>query len=245
MEPPSKAELDECPFCRGREDRTPPETLRLPAGPDWGVRVVPNLYPAFARQEVVVHSPRHDRSLADLSDEQLALVALAWQERRCAERGGYLFAFVNEGREAGASLLHTHSQLAWLSEPPPAVAAERNLEQLLEGEPVLEADAIATVCPPASRVPYEVVVAPREAEADAFASELLPAALAAAADVVRGLRKLVGPCPLNVFLHDGPRWHVEVLPRLTTLAGLELGAGVYVNPVEPREAARRLRDSVR
>jgi galactose-1-phosphate uridylyltransferase len=57
-------ELEKCPFCAGREDRTPPETLRV--GDPWRVRVVPNLYPAFERQEVVVHTPRHARSLAEL-----------------------------------------------------------------------------------------------------------------------------------------------------------------------------------
>src|ERR671926_390019 len=70
-----------------REDRTPPETLALPAreprdSPGWRVRVVPNLYPALERQEVVVPTPRHARSIADLDDDQLALVAEAWRERR-------------------------------------------------------------------------------------------------------------------------------------------------------------------
>ena len=191
-----------------------------------------------------MHSPQHDRSLADLGDEQLALVARAWRERRLAEPEGYLFAFVNEGREAGASLLHTHSQLVWLREPPPAVTAERNLDRLLAGEVVLEAQGIAAVCPPAGRVPYEVVVAPREAETGAFSSELLPAALASVAEVIRRLRRLVGACPLNVCLHEGPRWHLELIPRLTTLAGLELGGSIYVNPVDPGDAAAQLRAAV-
>src|SRR5207237_2423024 len=51
-------ELESCPFCAGREERTPPETLRLPGGAhDWQVRAVPHLYPAFAGQEVVIHTP--------------------------------------------------------------------------------------------------------------------------------------------------------------------------------------------
>ena len=242
-DPPTQGELEECPFCAGREDRTPPETLRLPRDGDWRVRVVPNLYPAFQRQEVVVHSPRHERSLADLDDEELRLVARTWRLRREAEPRGYLFAFVNEGREAGASLLHTHSQLVWLEEPPPAVAAERNLERLLDGEVVLETEGVVAVCPPAGRVPYEVLVAPREPQAEVFASELLPQALVAVAEVVRRLRRATGPSPLNVWLHDGPHWHFEVVPRVTTLAALELGAGLYVNPVDPREAAAQLREA--
>ncbi|HVR13074.1 MAG TPA: hypothetical protein VMS41_04790, partial [Gaiellaceae bacterium] len=70
---------------------------------------MPNLYPAFERQEVVVHTPRHARSLAELDDEELALVAEAWQRRRAGVPEGYLHALVNEGREAGSSLPHTHS----------------------------------------------------------------------------------------------------------------------------------------
>ena len=85
VEPPSAEELEQCPFCAGREDRTPPETLRLGAEP-WQVRVVPNLYPAFERQEVVVLSPRHVRSLVELSDAELALVAEAWRRRAVAAR---------------------------------------------------------------------------------------------------------------------------------------------------------------
>ena len=53
-------------------------------GPGWRVRVVPNLYPAFERQEVVVHTPRHARSLAELGDGELADVAEAWRARRDA-----------------------------------------------------------------------------------------------------------------------------------------------------------------
>ena len=60
--------------------------------------------------------------------------------------------------------------------------------------------------------------------------------------------------PLNAWLHTTPcargqtasaappfHWHFEIAPRLTTLAGFELGSGIGVDQLEPREAARRLR----
>ena len=47
---------------------------------------------------------------------------------------------------------------------------------------------------------------------------------------------------MNAWLHTGTRWHLEVVPRLTVLAGVELGAGIYVNTVSPEEAAAQLRD---
>lgn len=240
VEAPTVEELDSCPFCRGREDRTPPETLAL--GDPWRVRVVPNLYPAFERQEVVVHSPEHVRTIAELGDEQLGFVARAWRRRREAVPAGYVHALINEGRAAGGSLAHSHSQLVWLREPPPAVTGEAGLA--LEGEPVVERNGIVAVVPRAGRVPYEALIAPARPEPDAWSSDRLADGLRVLAEVVRRLHAIGGGAvPLNAWLHTGNGWHIEVLPRLTVLAGIELGAGIYVNTVVPENAARELREA--
>jgi UDPglucose--hexose-1-phosphate uridylyltransferase len=212
---------------------TPPQTLVLPSEGDWKVRVVPNLYPALERQEVVVHSRRHIRSIAEAEDDELELVAEAWC-RRAKDEPGNVFALINEGREAGASLAHTHSQLAWLPGPLPRRASPR-------GERVMESDQVAVTCPWASRVPYETVVAPVEPNADPFVSVWLGAALEALADVIRRLHRLEGPVPLNAWVEQGEGdWRLVLFPRLTILAGLELGAGIHVNTLPPEEAAARL-----
>ena len=252
-------ELETCPFCETREDRTPPETLALPHreppdSPRWAVRVVPNLYPAFERQEVVVHSPRHVRSFAELDDEQIALVAAAWQARREAEPGGYLHALINEGRAAGASLAHSHSQLVWMEESPPAVTRERDvgatMHKLLETvharphEFEIELlDEMIAFCPPAPRVPYETIITNAYVrDAMPFESNHLAAGLTVLRNVVRRLRDIEGGVPWNAWLHAGGNdWHIELVPRLTVLAGVELGAEIYVNTVAPEEAAARLR----
>jgi UDPglucose--hexose-1-phosphate uridylyltransferase len=238
IEPVTPEELEECPFCAGREDRTPPHTLVLPSEGAWQVRVVPNLYPALDGQEVVVHVPRHARSLGELSDEEAILVAEAWQRRRAAEPAGYLHAFVNEGRDAGSSLPHTHSQLAWLPGPPPET---RDAVDRPQWSVVDEREGVMVACPYVSRVPYECVIAPSSPRTGAFTDDLLGPAVALLADAVRRLHSVVGLSPLNAWLHDGVDWHLELVPRLGVLAGLELGAGVYLNAVPPDEAATRLR----
>jgi UDPglucose--hexose-1-phosphate uridylyltransferase len=213
---------------------TPPQTLVLPEDGDWSVRVVPNLYPAFERQEVVVHSRRHVRSIAELKDAELDLVAEAWRRRAHAEPG-HVFPLVNEGREAGASLPHSHSQLVWLPGRPRTRERPR-------GDAVLEEDGVAAVCPWASRVPYETVVAPVDADADALTSPQLGPALRLLARIVRRLHELEGAAPLNAWLEAGrDDWRLVLFPRLTVLAGLELGAEIFVNTVPPEEAATRLR----
>ena len=227
---------DECPFCAGREDLTPPETLRL--GDPWQVRAFPNLFPAFERQEVVVHAPDHVLSLADLGAARLRLVAEAWRLRREAVPSGYLHALVNEGRAAGASREHTHSQLVWLGGAP---AETQHRVDRDRWSVVAERDGLVLACPYASRLPYELVLAPGEPRAGAFEDELLPAALVLLGDAVRRLRALAAGVPLNVWLHASEDWHLEVLPRRSVLAGIELGAGIYVNSLPPEDAAERLR----
>jgi len=214
---------------------TPPQTLVLPEQGDWNVRVVPNLYPALDRQEVVVHSRRHVRSIAGLDNGELDLVAEAWRRRAAAEPG-YVFPLVNEGREAGASLPHSHSQLAWLPEQPPPHARPRGETVLVDGE-------VTALCPWAGRVPYETVIAPVEPEANALTSAQLGPALRLLAKVIRRLHALEGPAPLNAWLErDEADWRIVLFPRLTILASLELGAEIFVNTLPPEEAAMRLRE---
>src|SRR5207248_8421744 len=132
---------------------------------------------------------------------------------------GYLHAFVNEGREAGSSLPHTHSQLAWLPSGPP-------VEPPRHGPTIRERDGLVAWCPHVSRVPYECAIAPVDPEPDGFESSLLGPALQLLAEVLGGLHELEGPVPLNAWLHNHESgWRLVLLPRLSVLAGLELGAG--------------------
>jgi UDPglucose--hexose-1-phosphate uridylyltransferase len=287
---PQIADLEDdvtgCPFCAGRESATPPETFAIgPPGrpadaPGWWVRVVPNKFPAFGpwsdegdrtglfarraargRQEVVIHSPRHVRTFADLTGREVEQVAEAWQNRAAAakEHGfPYLQALLNEGREAGASLAHSHSQLVWLADEPPLVAQER-VAQAAEGGCVLcrvlaeeieqrmrivaERDGLLLLCPFAGRQPYEMLVVPREHTEDPFEGPQLADALGLMADGLRRLHAAEGPAPVNAWLHASGHWHLEVVPRLSVLAGLELGAGYFVNTLAPESAAGVLREA--
>ena len=255
IEPAQPAELDECPFCEGREDRTPPEVFALPADgrepntPGWRVRVVPNLYPAFERHEVVIHTPRHARSLAELSDDEIALVATAWSARAATTgSSSYVHPLINEGRAAGASLPHSHSQLVWLPEPPPAVLEERpdGLFELFRTAQELNtvvagSQDLVAFCHPAGRLPYETLIMSDVVQQPWPDEDTLAIALGLLRDVVFRLQAVEGAVPWNAWLHHGSTWHIELVPRLAILAGLELGAGIYVNSLPPEQAAESLR----
>jgi UDPglucose--hexose-1-phosphate uridylyltransferase len=228
---------------------------REPDTPGWQVRVVPNLFPAFDRQEVVIHAPRHAHSLAGLTEDEIAPIGFAWEARIEAARAEgfpYVQVLLNEGRDAGASLPHSHSQLVWLRETPPEPAAELgNLREddcglcaLLAAQEQLTiaaAEGVQLLVHPAGRGPYELLIAPttHRPEGDA---ELYATALRLLREGIRRLHAIEGPVPFNAWAHAGGHWHLEVLPRMTVLAGLELGAGLYVNSLPPEDAATALRE---
>jgi UDPglucose--hexose-1-phosphate uridylyltransferase len=214
--------------------------LRLGEDP-WRVRVVPNLYPAFERQEVVIHSPEHVRSFAELDDDTLPLIAEAWHERADDDS---VLAFVNEGRLAGASLPHSHSQLVVLPENPVVDAERPEALAMLDEErlAVDEHEDVVAFAHPAGAAPYECLIVPRGWTSDPFGGRrTLVASLLLLRGLVRRLHAVAGIRPWNAFFHGGAHPHAHFVPRLTALAGLELGAAVYVNIVPPEQAAEALR----
>jgi UDPglucose--hexose-1-phosphate uridylyltransferase len=225
--------------------------------------------PAQGPHEVIVHSPDHVASLARLGPEQLDRAIDAWRARLAAHSSAaYLHLIVNEGPAAGASLEHTHSQLYGLPFVPAAVARERERftahntrtmggcllcdllqEEVKVRERVVAVDAHAVLIAPfASRLPFELQLVPRRhslslVEDDGSYSAILLEGLGKLEQVLGGLP------PLNLWLRTAPsgaehfHWRIDIVPRLTVLAGLELGAGVAVNIYPPERAAAELRDA--
>jgi UDPglucose--hexose-1-phosphate uridylyltransferase len=224
--------------------------------------------PASGHHEVIVHAPDHHTSMSTLPPDQFAVVIESWRERLAEHReAAWVHLMVNEGKSAGASLEHTHAQLYALPFVPVVAARERERfsahntrtmgscllcdllqEEVRVRERVIAVDEHAVlVAPYASRTPYELQLIPRRhatslLEADAAAGLLLREGLERLARVLGG-----GP-PLNLWLRSAPRgadhyhWRIDVVPRLTQLAGLELGAGVSVNVYPPEQAAADLRN---
>ena len=290
-------EREHDPFAEGHEDRTPPELYAVRPGggapdtPGWTVRVVPNLYPALepdapppppqanpelfwagparGSHEVIVNAPDPVTSLGDLSVEQVAAAMEVWRERmRVHADAACVHVIVNERREAGASLPHTHAQLFALEFVPAAIARERerfgayatqtmggNLlgdlvqQEVRERERIVAIDPEAVLISPyAARVPYQLMIAPRTPRAR-FEDDG-PTAAAMLHGALGRLARHLGAAPaLNLWVRTAPRgaeefcWRIDILPRLTHLAGLELGAGVNLNIVAPEQAAAELREA--
>ena len=223
--------------------------------------------PATGAHEVIVNGPQPVLSLADLPTEQVAAAMGVWQERmRAHAESSYVQLIVNERREAGASLPHTHAQLYALDFVPADVARERErsgayatrtmgqslLEDLIAAvvrlrERIVAIDEDAVLMAPyGSRTPFQLMLAPRRPRAR-FEEDGPTGAALLHEGLSRLARHLGCNPPLNLWIRTAPRgaehfcWRIDVLPRLTHLAGLELSTGVNLNIVAPEDAAARLR----
>jgi len=247
-----------------------PAATSIPADPLADGRGEPELFvsrEAHGAHELIVNSPRPAGSLLELSVDELTLAMEAWGDRiRVHPSAPYVHVLVNEGAEAGASLPHTHAQLYALPFVPAAVARERErftayaertqgrnlLEDLIQSEVKLgrrlvgvDRDAVA-ICPFASRSPFELQIVPRAPRARFEDPGALGAGLLH--EVLGRLESALGALPpLNLWVRTAPRgathwcWRIDVVPRLTRLAGLELGTGIHMNVLPPERAAAVLR----
>jgi UDPglucose--hexose-1-phosphate uridylyltransferase len=218
--------------------------------------------------EVIINSPRSVTSLAELEPDEVAAAMEVWRQRmRAHPDAACLHVIVNERREAGASRPHTHAQFYALSFVPAEIARERErssayttrtmggdlLADLLQEEVrkrqriVAIDDEAVVMAPYASRVPFQLMLVPRSPRAR-FEDDG-PTGARLLHDVLGRLaRRLGANPPLNLWVRTAPRgaehfcWRIDIVPRLTHLAGLELGAGVYLNSVAPEDAAAQLRE---
>ena len=291
-----------CPLCPGNESLTPPEIFAFrrkgtrPDGPGWNIRVVPNKFPALKKEgnlrrknegifdwmrgvgehEVVVETPDHGVELSELPLDTIKKVLfvfkLRMEELAKDSRFRYVIVFKNRGKEAGASLRHSHSQIIALPIVPKRVDEEMEgsrryhkrhercvfcemiKEEIAREIRVVEKnDDFIAVSPFAARFPFETWILPRFHASHYEA--ILQVQYATLAEILsRTLKRLdhvLGVPPYNLVFHTAPiregtlpyfHWHIEIIPKVTRVAGFEWGTGFYINPTPPEQSAAFLRE---
>ncbi len=188
------------------------------------------------------------------------------------KRFRYILIFKNHGAPAGATLEHSHSQLIALPIVPKRVREEVDgakgyyaykercvycdiiRQERDSGIRVIsENEDFLTVAPYAPRFPFETWVLPKEHES-AFENsqthfyENLARALK---NLLMRVDTVLEMPSYNLVFHTSPvkeapndyyHWHLEMMPKLTRVAGFEWGTGFYINPTPPEEAAKFLRE---
>ncbi|MFA5115915.1 MAG: galactose-1-phosphate uridylyltransferase [Candidatus Omnitrophota bacterium] len=125
---------------------------------------------------------------------------------------------------------------------------------------ILDIDGFLAVVPFAARFPFEICIVPKKHSSDFTALDM--GARRDLAKMMRlvlsKLKKGLNDPPYNYILHTAPfrraksgywktidedyHWHIEIMPRLTRVAGFEWGTGFYICPLPPENAAKFLRE---
>ncbi|OGX26346.1 MAG: galactose-1-phosphate uridylyltransferase [Omnitrophica WOR_2 bacterium RIFCSPHIGHO2_02_FULL_45_21] len=183
----------------------------------------------------------------------------------------YILLFKNYGPSSGASLEHPHTQLIALPMIPKNVQEELdgafkyfdyrercifcdiNRQELQEKERIVfESKYFLAFCPYVSRFPFEVWIIPKKHQ-DAFCqmaheqipelAKMLKSTLSRISDVLLhpAYNFIIHTSPINTEYRQGYHWHIEIMPKLTRVAGFEWGTGFYIVPTPPELAAKYLR----
>jgi UDPglucose--hexose-1-phosphate uridylyltransferase len=181
--------------------------------------------------------------------------------------------FKNHGERAGTSLAHPHSQLVATPIVPRDIRLRHGVareyyddtgdciycvmlhKEMEASERIVEVTHhFAAFHPFASRTPFETWILPRHHNSsfgDADDDEIYDFA-ALLRQQLRKLYYALNDPDYNFIIHTAPLededkeyylWHLQILPRLTTIAGFELGSGIYINTVLPEETAAFIREA--
>jgi UDPglucose--hexose-1-phosphate uridylyltransferase len=262
---------------------------------DWSLRVFPNKYPAFSRSRVPKHFEEgpyfgmdgsgyseiivtrdHNRQIALLGVVEVAEIIDAYQERyidlMSKKSVNYIEIFHNHGKEAGASLVHPHSQIWAIPVISPYIKGELDGAELYwktnkdcvycamieweaehEKRVIFENNDFIAFCPYSSRAAFEVWVMPKkhrpyfERILDKEKTELAEALQFS----INKIYKALGDPAYNFYIHTAPcdgkdyphfHWHIEILPRTAVWAGFELSTGIEISTIQPEVAAEFLRN---
>ncbi len=229
----------------------------------------------IGQHEVIVETPEHDVELHEFNIDKIYLVFKMLKERYIAlakdERIKYIQIYKNRGIFAGASLEHSHSQILALPMVPEVnkgiqryyekesscLICDMIEQERLSGERVIyEGQEFIVICPYASRFAYEIWVIPtahnrhfghisdKELQELAIISQKLLQTIIASLDNP-SYNIVINSAPVNGETEDGYHWFMELTPRLIITAGVEIAAGIYMNPVAPELAARLFREKLK
>ena len=183
----------------------------------------------------------------------------------------YILIFKNYGEDAGASLDHAHTQLIALPIVPKRVIEELHgaanyfnyrercvICDMIAHESqdnmrvVAEDDYFIAFCPFVSRFPFETWIIPKthDQHFKSIDDRRINHMASMLKDILVRMKNTLKNPPYNFIIHTAPirdgvndeyHWHLEIMPKLTDVAGFEWGSGFYMNPTSPELAAKYLR----
>jgi len=231
----AKGVVKECPF---EADAT--AKLELLAVNE--ARVIANKYPFAPIHEIIIHSSDHHKSFDELTISQNEDIFKAYRFRFDEHKSkGQVYIFHNQGKNAGESLPHPHTQLVVV---PNEVRMEIPALKIVHEE-TKELPYLYIFCPNVSQWPDEVWIAPRKDGKffyEASDHELKEMAFALGRMVQIFTLRHGHDFPFNFYIYPGSSWYLRMIPRVKMIGGFEVGTGVFVNTQAPAETFQFIKE---
>jgi len=271
-----------CFFCPGNEHLTPPEIGRVEYKKSWKIRWFQNKFPSvelkgkpgfktrekfltegtsFGVNEIIVETPDRNMQLWDLSVDYIKqlLEVYALRINKLSKIKGikYVAIFKNHGPMAGASLMHSHTQVAAIPIIPQQIMEAINSLKKFKKCPycsiikleskhkrkIAETKNVIAFCPFASRFNYEAWIFPKNhfKNITYIDDKTLHDIAKMIKKILFRLKKINSS--YNLFLHYSPigkkfHFHIEITPRVAKWGGFEFSTGAVINSILPEDAAR-------
>ena len=230
--------------------------------------------PAVGAHEVIVFKD-HNLTIADLSIVEIKKIIDIYQQRYLAlaepKEINYVFIFHNQGKMAGASIAHPHSQIiaaptADFSFLAPLKKAKEFYEQnkkcvycseikaeiKAKKRVVSENNSFIAFCPFASKISFEINIFPKKHQP--YFEKITAKEKQDLAQILKivlsQLKKSLDDPDYNFYIKTAPcdenshpyfHWHLVIMPRISVWAGFELGSGMEIVSTAPEQAADILR----
>jgi len=284
-----KTPKEKCPFCPGNEHMAPLSIKEIPKR-KWKVRLIPNKFPAlkevsftgeigdkpfihynpYGYHEILIETPEHNKKFYELSLNQIQLCIKVMMERYeeliKKKEIVYVSIFKNDGKRAGASISHTHSQIIASPMFPRVIAEEMeaaekyyelekrcpfcdivDIEKRKNERIISENKEFVVLSPYAAVWPYESWILPKKHISQI--SDMTDSQQKNMAKIIKGLLKkyneIFKGLMYTVVYHSFPvsdlwHFHIEIYPRLKIYGGFEY-FGLFINEIFPEYAAKKLK----
>lgn len=252
---------------------------------DWQIRCIPNMYPALSPEgeiasgnlalsgygfhEVIIETPQHERRLTNFTDEEIKLLITAYRDRVMhyweQPKIQFVSLFKNWGKQAGASLEHTHSQLIALPLVPPSIKKE--LDMIHSGDKcpyceivrmessndrlVYENEHFIAFAPYYSKVPFEIWFLPKThvSHLGKMSPDMMRSLGIAIRDVLTRLETVLASPPYNYMFfqllnNDSYHLNIRLQPVTSKIAGFEKNTDIFINTMPPEQAAKYLNNGI-
>ena len=303
VSPSKKSPKKNCVFCQIVNKEKPilvqshGQEITAPPFDDWTIAVVANKHPAFSpapkinREKIgpyqvmdgvgfheLVITRDHHRRLDQMEISEVKEVFDVYQERYLELSNeahvNYVSIFHNEGKEAGASIEHPHSQIITIPANDPDIQSSLNgswrfwqknnqcphcvmieHDRKSQERIIWENDQFIVCCPFVPRTAFETRIYPKKHQSyfERIKSDTKKQLAEAFKIALTALRIGLNDPDYNFFLHTAPcdgqnydhyHWHWQIIPKTQIWAGFELGTEIEISTITPESAAKYLKKQI-